>query len=95
MQDKSPSMYGRNVKIITKDGMVTLRGPVRLDEEKQAVDSKAKEVAGDEKVRDELKVTGRESPKSEIEKENSNMSKNTAVFGIYPSYSSVESGVDA
>ena len=57
MHDKSLSMSAHNVKIITKDGLVTLRGPVPSDEEKQAVETKAKEVAGDEKVTDELRVT--------------------------------------
>ncbi len=57
MHDKSLSMSAHNVKIITKDGLVTLRGPVPSDEEKQAVETKAKEVAGDKKVTDELRVT--------------------------------------
>ena len=35
--DKSLSTYGHNVKIITKDGSVTLKGPVRSEEEKQAI----------------------------------------------------------
>ena len=61
MQDKAPSMYAHNVKIITKDTMVTLRGPVRSDEEKRAVETKAKEVTGDEKVTDELKVMGKKT----------------------------------
>ena len=33
--DKSLSTYGHNVKIITKDGSVTLKGPVHSEEEKQ------------------------------------------------------------
>ena len=32
--DKSLSTYGHNVKIISRNGKVTLRGPVRSDEEK-------------------------------------------------------------
>ena len=39
--DKSLSTYGHNVKIITRNGMVTLKGPVHSDEEKQAIASKA------------------------------------------------------
>ena len=56
LQDKSLSTYAHNVKIITRDGMVTLRGPVRSDDEKEAVVAKAKEIAGNDKVTDELKV---------------------------------------
>src|ERR1700755_37811 len=33
VQDKSLSTYAHNVKIIALDGMVTLKGPVRSDEE--------------------------------------------------------------
>ena len=56
MKDKSLSVYAHNVKIITQNGMVTLRGPVRSEEEKQAIETKAKQVAGDDKVTDELDV---------------------------------------
>src|SRR5580704_16349216 len=38
--DKSLSTYGHNVKIITKDGSVTLKGPVQSQEEKQSIASK-------------------------------------------------------
>lgn len=55
--DKSLSMYGHNVKIITRDGMVTLKGPVHSEEEKQAIASKAAEVAGGaDKVTNQLTV---------------------------------------
>ena len=46
MKDKSLSTYAHNVKIITQNGQVTLKGPVRSDDEKRAVESKAAEVAG-------------------------------------------------
>ena len=36
--DKSLSTYAHNVKIITHGGMVTLKGPVRSEEEKNAVE---------------------------------------------------------
>jgi osmotically-inducible protein OsmY len=56
--DKSLSTYGHNVKIIAKDGMVTLKGPVHSDEEKSAIASKAAEVAGGpDKVTNKLTVT--------------------------------------
>ncbi|WP_348266861.1 BON domain-containing protein [Edaphobacter paludis] len=55
--DKSLSMYGHNVKIITRDGMVTLKGPVHSEEEKQTIASKAAEVAGGaDKVTNQLTV---------------------------------------
>jgi hyperosmotically inducible periplasmic protein len=56
MKDKSLSMYAHNVKILTQNGVVTLRGPVRSDEEKQAIEAKAKQVAGDDKVTNQLEV---------------------------------------
>lgn len=47
IDDKSLSTYAHNVKIISRDGKVTLRGPVRSDEEKQAIASLAAQAAGD------------------------------------------------
>lgn len=35
--DKNLSTYARNVKIITQNGKVTLKGPVKSDDEKQKV----------------------------------------------------------
>jgi hyperosmotically inducible protein len=55
-QDKSLSTYAHNVKIVTQDGRVTLRGPVRSDEEKAAIESKAIEVAGAGNVTNELEI---------------------------------------
>ena len=37
MQDKSMSTYAHNLKVVTQNGQVTLSGPVRTDEEKQAI----------------------------------------------------------
>ena len=55
--DKSLSTYAHNVKIITQNGMVTLKGPVRSEEEKKTIEAKAIEVAGDaSKVDDQLSV---------------------------------------
>src|SRR5579871_1886690 len=50
MKDKSLSTYAHNIKIVTQDGQVTLKGPVRSEEEKKAVEAKATEVAGENKV---------------------------------------------
>ena len=55
--DKSLSLYAHNVKIITKGGSVTLKGPVKSDDEKQQIASKAAEVAGGpDKIDNQLTV---------------------------------------
>jgi hyperosmotically inducible protein len=56
VKDNSLSTYAHNVKIVTQDGQVTLKGPVRSDEEKRAVEAKAAEIAGQGKVTSELDV---------------------------------------
>ena len=56
MNDKSLSTYGHNVKVITQNGQVTLKGPVRSDDEKKAIEAKATEVAGENKVTSELNI---------------------------------------
>jgi len=55
-KDKTLSTYAHNVKIITQNGQVTLKGPVRSDDEKKAVEAKAAEVAGADKITSELDV---------------------------------------
>ena len=54
MADKSLSTYAHNVKIITRDGQVTLKGPVQNENEKSTIQSKAAEVAGSSKVVNQL-----------------------------------------
>ena len=54
MADKSLSTYAHNVKIITREGQVTLKGPVRDENEKATIASKAAEVAGAGKVNNQL-----------------------------------------
>ena len=54
--DKSLSTYAHNVKIITTNGTVTLRGPVRTEDEKLSIESKAKAIAGVGDVKNELTV---------------------------------------
>lgn len=56
VKDKSLSTDAHNVKIITQNGSVTLKGPVKSDQEKQAIESKATEIAGAGKVTNELQV---------------------------------------
>ena len=55
-QDKSLSTYAHNVKIITRNGVVELKGPVRSQSEKDAVEAKATEIAGASRVKNELTV---------------------------------------
>jgi hyperosmotically inducible protein len=54
--DKSLSTYAHNIKIIAQDGKVTLRGPVRSEDEKSNVYDKAVAVAGRDNVTNELAV---------------------------------------
>ena len=54
--DDSLSTNAKNVKIITNDGTVTLRGPVKSEEEKAAVEAKAKQVAGVKQVDNQLDI---------------------------------------
>jgi osmotically-inducible protein OsmY len=56
MADKSLSTYAHNVKIITQDGQVTLKGPVQNENEREAIASKAADVAGTGKVNNQLTV---------------------------------------
>jgi osmotically-inducible protein OsmY len=56
MDDKSLSSYAHNVKVIAQNGKVTLKGPVRSEEEKQTVEQKATEVAGSGNVTNQLTV---------------------------------------
>lgn len=56
IEDKSLSTYAHNVKIIAQNGMVTLKGPVRSDDEKHIVEAKAAGIAGKDKVISELAV---------------------------------------
>ena len=56
VKDKSLSTYGHNVKVITQNGQVTLKGPVKSEDEKKAIEAKAAEVAGENKVSSELNV---------------------------------------
>ena len=56
VKDKSLSTDAHNVKIIAQGGNVTLKGPVKSDAEKQAVEAKAAQIAGQDKVNSELQV---------------------------------------
>jgi hyperosmotically inducible periplasmic protein len=54
--DDSLSTNAKNVKIISNDGVVTLRGPVNSQKEKADIEAKAKQVAGVRNVDNQLEV---------------------------------------
>ena len=54
--DSKLSVNAQNVKIITQDGKVTLRGPVRSAEEKQQIEQIAGDVAGSRNVDNQLEI---------------------------------------
>jgi hyperosmotically inducible protein len=56
VEDKSLSGYAHNVKVISQHGRVTLKGPVRSEEERSAVEGKARDVAGAGNVDNQLTV---------------------------------------
>src|SRR5580693_2069829 len=56
MKDGSLSMNAKNVKIIAQDGKITLKGPVDSQQEKDTVVSEAGEIAGKDKVDNQLEV---------------------------------------
>src|SRR3984957_107220 len=56
MKDKTLSNYAHNVKVIAQDGQVTLKGPVRSDDERRIVEAKATAVAGAGHVTNEMSV---------------------------------------
>jgi hyperosmotically inducible protein len=60
VKDKSLSTYAHNVKVITQNGMVTLKGPVRSEEEKKAIEARAAEIAGRDKVTNQLDVKSKD-----------------------------------
>jgi hyperosmotically inducible protein len=58
VSDDSLSTLAKNVKIITADGVVTLRGPVENPHEKEAIERKARQFAGINKVDNQLELEG-------------------------------------
>ncbi len=60
VKDKSLSTYAHNIKVVAQDGKVTLKGPVRSAEEKQAIEAKAAEAAGGaDKINSEIEVASK------------------------------------
>ena len=56
MADDSLSTNAHNIKIITSNGVVTLRGPVNSAQEKANIDAKAQQIAGTTKVKNQLEI---------------------------------------
>ncbi len=56
VNDSSLSMLAKNVKIITANGVVTLRGPVNNDGEKATIERLAKSNAGNATIENQLEV---------------------------------------
>jgi hyperosmotically inducible protein len=56
MADKTLSTYAHNVKIVTVNGAVTLKGPVQSEEEKQKVASEAANAVSADKITNEITV---------------------------------------
>jgi hyperosmotically inducible protein len=56
VRDNSLSTTAKNVKIITANGMVTLRGPVKNDAEKAKIAELAQSAAGNAKINNQLEV---------------------------------------
>jgi hyperosmotically inducible protein len=61
--DKALSSYAKNVKIVTQNGNVTLRGPVRSDEERKSVEAKAADIAGTGHVKSEIQIAAKQNTK--------------------------------
>jgi osmotically-inducible protein OsmY len=56
MADESLSTNAKNVKIITANGVVTLRGPVNTPQEKATIEAKAQSIAGAKNVESQLEI---------------------------------------
>jgi osmotically-inducible protein OsmY len=56
MADKTLSTYAHNVKVVSQNGNVTLKGPVRSEDERKTVLAKAEQIAGAGNVTDQLSI---------------------------------------
>jgi hyperosmotically inducible protein len=56
VKDESLSMTAHNVKIVSANGRVTLRGPVNTKREKVAIAREARAIAGKRNVNNQLEV---------------------------------------
>lgn len=60
--DKALSTSAHNVKVITNNGSVILKGPVASADEKASVEAKAKEIAGTDNVKSRIEVMPPKTP---------------------------------
>ena len=58
MKDRELSTMAKNIKVVTANGQVTLRGPVKTVQEKTKVDQIARSAAGGAQIDDQLEVKG-------------------------------------
>src|SRR6478672_5821197 len=58
MKDRELSTTAKNIKVVTANGQVTLRGPVKTAQEKAKVDQIARTAAGGAQIDDQLEVKG-------------------------------------
>jgi len=58
MKDSELSTTAKNIKIITDNGQVTRRGPVKNAQEKAKIDQLARSAAGGAKIDDQLDIKG-------------------------------------
>ena len=56
MKDRELSTTAKNIKVVTANGQVTLRGPVKTAQEKAKVDQIARSAAGGAQIDDQLDV---------------------------------------
>jgi|NGEPerStandDraft_6_1074524.scaffolds.fasta_scaffold314958_2 hyperosmotically inducible protein len=61
--DKSLSTNAHNVKIITVGGIVTLKGPVRSEEEKNSIEEKAAGIVGKTNIKNEIGIAPKKTDK--------------------------------
>jgi osmotically-inducible protein OsmY len=59
MKDPALSATAKNIKVITTNGHVTLRGPVKTTQEKAKIDQLAKSAAGGAQIEDQLEITNK------------------------------------
>jgi hypothetical protein len=96
LEDQTLSTDARDVRIVTRNGRVTLDGPVNSEHEKKVVEEKAEEVVGKKNVVNRLRVVPKNPAWYGFRARRGKMAgKNIAVFGIYPNRGAVEFGLGA
>ena len=68
VDDSTLSTYAHNVKIVTDKGKVTLKGPVRSDSEKTAIEAKARDVVGATNVISQITIAPKSGAKKSSKK---------------------------